>query len=174
MRFRPFHWAARFASSLWPGRPPASEVSWAGSWLSDAEATLFARMSAPDQRHALAVARHVEGHLAEVEPDRRTEVMAAALLHDVGKTAAGLGTYGRAVATLCGLVAHDMAEVWQSRDGFTRRVGLYLRYGEVGADMLRVAGSTDWVVAWSIEHHLPPESWSLPVAVGEILVAGDR
>src|SRR3954467_4558474 len=31
-------------------------------------------------------------------------VLAAALLHDMGKTACGLGTFGRVVATLAGLV----------------------------------------------------------------------
>ena len=145
------------------------------AWLSDPEERLFAKMSRADQRHALGVARAVEPRLDEIVADRRSVVMAAAVLHDVGKTAAGLGTYGRSVATMSGLVGgYDMAEVWQDRSGFTRRVGLYLRYGDLGADMLRLAGSDPWVVAWSVEHHLPAELWSIPIDVGEILAEADH
>ena len=101
-------------------------------------------------------------------------VLAAALLHDVGKSAAGLGTFGRVVATLSGMVGgRGMAPLWADRRGFTRKVGLYLRYGEIGADMLRLAGSDPLVVAWSLEHHLPAEQWSMPRTAGELLVAAD-
>ena len=56
-------------------------------------------MSGPDRRHAAAVARRVERALG---PRGHPPVLAAALLHDVGKVESGLGTYGRVVATLSG------------------------------------------------------------------------
>lgn len=178
MRPRPLHWAGRFLGMLWPRPPAAADLAWAEGWLSGTEARLLRQMSAGDQRHAVAVARVAEaglGALATVaDEEGRRAVMAAALLHDVGKTAAGLGAYGRSVATLCGLVTSDMAEAWQARSGFTRRVGLYLRYGEIGADQLRMAGSHPWVVAWSTEHHLPPGRWTVPPEVGDLLMAADR
>ena len=181
MRFRPIHWAGRFFGMLWPRPPSAEDGAWAESWLDEAEVRLWRKMAVGDQRHALDVARTTDEGLdaaltaaAAMGDDRRRAAMAAALLHDVGKTAAGLGVYGRSVATLCGLLAGEMAEAWQAKQGFTRKVGLYLRYGEIGADQLRLAGSHPWVVAWSTEHHLGPEDWSLPRPIGELLVAADR
>lgn len=106
--------------------------------------------------------------------DRR-DVLVAALLHDVGKTIAGLGTYGRVIATLSGVVGGvGMAEHWQQTQGFTRRVGLYLRYPELGAELLEVAGSAPIVVAWSRDHHRDPATWSVPVELGELLVRCDK
>ena len=80
--------------------------------------------------------------------------MAAALLHDVGKIEAGLGTYGRVMATLSAKAAgRDTARAWSQTRGITRRIGLYLLHEELGADLLRLAGSdpltVDLVARWS-------------------------
>ena len=70
--------------------------------------------------------------------------IAAALLHDIGKLDASLGVYGRVVATVSGAAAgRDMADAWSERSGFTRRVGLYLRHPELGADRIRLAGGPE-------------------------------
>lgn len=112
--------------------------------------------------------------MLDAECDRRQEALVAALLHDVGKTVAGLGTYGRVIATLSGAIGgRSYAEVWQDTTGFTRKVGLYLRYPDLGAELLSVAGSRPWVVAWAREHHLPAEQWSVPEAIGRVLVEAD-
>jgi hypothetical protein len=101
-------------------------------------------------------------------------VLAAALLHDVGKVEARLGTYGRVVATVSAAVAgRDTAELWSRGRGFTRRVGLYLRHPELGADLLALAGSDPLTVAWAREHHRPPDQWTVPVVVGQALKAAD-
>src|SRR3546814_7587731 len=119
------------------------------------EAALWARMSAPDRRHAVGVARRVERALG-AEAER--PVLAAALLHDVGKVESGLRTYGRVVATLSAKVAgRDMARTWRRQRGFARRVGLYLLHGEIGGGMLELGGSDRLTVAWAREHHKPQE-----------------
>ena len=59
-------------------------------------------MRGADRRHAVGVAREVERSLG-AEASR--PVLAAALLHDVGKIESGLGVYGRVIATLCGMIA---------------------------------------------------------------------
>jgi hypothetical protein len=165
----------RFFSSLRPGGPPPAELEWAKGYLSSSEQALLLRMSGPDRRHAVDVARRVEPELSSVPVERQQAVMAAALLHDVGKTEANLGTYGRAIATASGVVGGlDLAAHWQEKSGFTRKVGLYLQYGTIGADMLRLAGSDEWVVAWSEQHHLGEDAWTIPVEVGRLLVAADR
>ena len=90
------------------------------------------------------------------------------------KTVAGLGTYGRVVATLSAAVAgEDNARLWASGRGLTRRVGLYLDYRELGVDLLELAGSDPMVVAWSREHHDPPEQWSIDREIGAVLAEAD-
>jgi hypothetical protein len=175
---RPTHRARRFFASLVSSAPPPEDEAWAVDWLREREAAAFRRMAPVDRRHSIAVARAVVAHLdrvglAEDDPDARW-IVAAALLHDVGKSVAGLGTYGRTVATLSGWVGgHDMAESWADTRGFTRKVGLYLQYPRLGADLLRMAGSDERVVAWAAQHHEPEEEWTIPVEVGRLLAAAD-
>ncbi|MFW5634444.1 MAG: ubiquinol-cytochrome c reductase iron-sulfur subunit N-terminal domain-containing protein [Erythrobacter sp.] len=103
------------------------------------------------------------------------DVLAASTTEvDVGKIEAGLGTFGRVVATLSAAVAgREMAGPWSQRRGFTRRVGLYLRHPELGADLLELAGSDPLTVAWAREHHLPEDRWSVPTGVGRALRDAD-
>jgi hypothetical protein len=158
---RPLHLVSRFFGSLRPGGPGTVEREWAESQLLPSELELWRRMPGPDRRHSAGVARRVEGSLGE----RATRpVLAAALLHDVGKLDAHLRTYGRVVATLAGgVVGHDEGTIrqWTLTTGFTRRVGLYLLHPELGADLLRVAGSDPLTVSWAAEHHMAPAQWTI-------------
>jgi hypothetical protein len=147
------HLIRRFFGSLAPKRLSEDEAVWVASHLTPEEADLWARMGKADRRHAVVVARRVEDALAGTEEATRP-VMAAALLHDVGKVESGLGLYGRVMATLSAKVAgRDMAEAWSQTRGMTRKIGLYLRHEELGADLLRLAGSDpetiDLVATWS-------------------------
>ncbi len=128
-------------------------------------------MSNPDRRHAVGVARRVGEALGDEATD---PVVAAALLHDVGKSTSGLRTYGRVVATLSAKVAgHEMAVAWSETRGFTRRVGLYLEHPRLGGDLLALAGSDPLTVAWAREHHSPEEDWTVPIDIGRVLKAAD-
>jgi hypothetical protein len=165
------HLAKRFFGSLWPAGPSRQDEEWVQTILSDGELRLWQRMSKVDRRHAVGVARDVERELGD---EATGPVLAAALLHDVGKVSSGLGTYGRVVATLAGAAAgRSMAEAWTEGKGFTRRVGLYVRHGAIGADMLAMAGSDPLTVTWAKEHHLPEEEWTLPPAIARALKAAD-
>ena len=167
----PLHLAKRFFGSLRPGGPPAGEVEWVATVLTEAELELWCRMRGPDRRHSVEVARRVERALGH---EATTEVLAAALLHDVGKTVSGLRTYGRVVATVSAAVAgHHMAHRWSRARGFVRRVGLYLRHPELGADLLAMADSHPLTVAWAREHHLPAEQWTVPSHLAAVLKACD-
>ena len=165
------HLARRFFGSLRPGGPSPSDQAWVDDLLLPGEADLWRRMSGPDRRHAAGVAREVQralGHEAE------RPVLAAALLHDVGKVESGLRTYGRVVATLSAkLAGADMAHTWQRQKGFARRVGLYLLHPEIGGDLLELAGSDPMTVAWTREHHQPRESWTVPPHLADALKAAD-
>jgi hypothetical protein len=165
------HLVRRFVGSLRPGRPRLRDEEWARSHLLPGEQGLWERLSNPDRRHAIVVARRVERALGH---EATRPVLAAALLHDVGKVASGLRTYGRVIATLSAAAAgHAAATAWASTRGFTRRVGLYVRHPELGAEMLELAGADPLTVAWTREHHLPRAKWTVDVRIADVLKSAD-
>lgn len=135
------------------------------------ELTLWRTMSGADRRHAVGVAHRVERALGH---EATRAVLAAALLHDVGKVESGLGTYGRVIATLSAKVAGpDMATTWRRQRGFARKVGLYLQHDRLGGDLLELAGSDPVTVAWAREHHQPDTEWTVARPLAEALKAAD-
>ena len=138
--------------------------------LLPSEADLWTRLSDADRRHAVAVARGVMDRLGEAE----RPVVAAALLHDVGKLASGLGTAGRVVATLvAAAVRPTTVASWSKVLGFRRRVAYYLHHPEEGGALLTEAGSDPLTVAWAAEHHRSPHHWTVGHRVGEALAEAD-
>lgn len=171
------HLARRFFGSLSTAPPPASDDAWALAHLSSGEAELWQRMSNPDRRHAVAVARAVVTGLG---PDTGREIVAAALLHDVGKVVSGFGTFRRVGATLVwgGLerTRPDRARAarWSNDDRrLLRRLGQYRRHPELGAELLAAAGAHELTVAWAREHHRRPERWRVPPEIGAVLKSCD-
>jgi len=165
------HLVKRFFGSVVPVGPSKKSEVWAAQVLLPEQRKLWFRMSRVDRRHAVGVARRVERALGH---EATAPVLAAALLHDVGKLDSGLGTYGRVIATVAGAVGgRDMATQWTNAGGFTRRVGLYLRHAELGRDMLAMAGSDPLTSTWAREHHLPEDQWTLPPAIARVLKDAD-
>jgi len=173
---RGVHLARRFFAALWPGRPAASDVAWVRTFVNPAEYDVWARMANHDRRHSIGVARRVELALAGTEYADQPEWLEAALLHDVGKLDSRLGIVGRVGATLAGFAAgHDMADAWSAKRGITRRVGLYLRHGELGATRIRIAGGGEAAARWAGAHH-DHDTWAatgIPTTVLEALHAAD-
>lgn len=160
-----WHLARRFAGALWPFGPPADDDRWARAQLLDGEAALWSRMSRADRRHAIAVARRTRSELGD---GAARPILAAALLHDVGKVQSGFGPWRRAMVTGVALFAgHER----MSRG--PGRVGQYLRHDVIGAEMLDAAGSDPLTTTWAREHHLPPERWTVPPEVGAALKSAD-
>ena len=152
------HLAKRFVGSLRSGAP--AEEPWAIDQLTAGERAVWQRMSDADRRHAVDVARRVEVALGD---GATRPVLAAALLHDVGKVESGLGTFARVGATLAGAVTRR----WRGR------LGAYLRHDELGARLLEDAGSDPLTVAWAREHHLPRDRWTVPAEIADALKAAD-
>jgi hypothetical protein len=168
---RAVHLAGRFLGSLRPGGPGRDAEAWVASYLRPGELALWRRMSGPDRRHAHGVARRVERALGN---EATPPVVAAALLHDVGKIDSGLRTYGRVVATVSGALAgHEMADLWTTRRGFTRKVGLYLKHPDIGGDHLALADADPLTVAWAREHHRPESEWTIPMELARALKDAD-
>jgi hypothetical protein len=168
---RPGHLIRRFVGSLRPGGPARADDEWARSHLLESEVALWRRMPNPDRRHAVGAAREVERALGH---EATRPVVAAALLHDVGKIESGLHTYGRVVATLSAVVAgREAAREWRKGRGYVRRIGLYVLHPELGGDLLAMAGSDPLTVAWTREHHLPEEQRTVDPKIAAILTAAD-
>jgi hypothetical protein len=159
------HLVRRFFGALWPGGPPAADDAWAAHHLSVGEAALWRRMPGFDRRHAVGVARRVSAALGA---DATKPVIAAALLHDVGKIDSGLGVFARVGATV--LAATRGRERMSTGGG---RVARYLRHPSIGAALLTDAHADSLTVAWAAEHHLPSTQWTLPTHIADALKAAD-
>jgi hypothetical protein len=171
------HLAGRFTRALYPGAPRPEDLAWVATILTSEADALFRRQPRHDQRHAIGVARDVEARLAGTADADDPRWLVAALLHDIGKLDARLGITGRVVATVSATVAgRDMADAWSQSGGFTRRVGLYLRHAELGADRIRLAGGPEEAARWAAVHH-DPTQWSdlgIPEPVVAALDAADN
>ena len=130
--FQPLHLGRRFFRSIHRKGPSAAEEAWATDQLLPTERDLWLSMSDADRHHAVLVAQQVAATLGQ---QGTRPVLSAALLHDVGKTVSGLSLYGRVIATLIiAVVGRARAATWTR--GFKRRVALYARHPELGAEML--------------------------------------
>jgi hypothetical protein len=168
------HLSRRFFGSLSGAEPSAADTAWVQELLGPGEASLWSRMSAPDRRHAAGVARAVQTVMGD---SAGREVLAAALLHDVGKVDSDLGTLARVAATVVGRTAAvrrrsaDLA----LRPGAPGRLGRYLRHPEIGARLLEAAGSHPLTSAWAGAHHQPEARWDpvIPRDLGRVLKDAD-
>lgn len=170
------HLARRFFGALRPGGPSPTDRAWVESVLAPGEFTLWSRQPGHDQRHSAAVARQVEAALAGGPHAGDTRWPACALLHDIGKLASNLGVFGRVLATLFGRATDGAVADWEEQRGMRRRIALYLRHPELGADMIELAGGRAEVAHWAAAHHdrarLDPHL--LPAPVVKALVAADN
>lgn len=157
----PVHLARRFLGSLSPRPIDPSDDAWVRERLLPGEQALWDRMARPDRKHAAGVAREVDRLLGGAD----RPVVAAAVLHDVGKIESGLGTFARAGATAVAAVV--------DRRRVGGRLGSYLRHDVVGARLLEAAGADPLTVSWAREHHLPSERWTVPADIGAALAAAD-
>ena len=119
------HLAKRFVLSLVPAQVQEIERQWVHSVLTPSEFDLWNKMMAQDRRHSVLVGRR----FVKYRPSSNSAEIAGALLHDVGKSAARLGTLARVIATLVG-----------SR---TNRFRQYHDHEAIGAAMLRSIGSDE-------------------------------
>lgn len=126
----PVHLVRRFMGALSRAEPLDVDVDWVGTKLLSGEMQLWMAMPVHDRRHSIQVARRYE--LLTGSTATRDE-LAAALLHDVGKTASSLGLTGRVAATLVGPRG--------------RRFREYHEHEAIGASMCRTAGSSTTTVS---------------------------
>ncbi|MFT7645602.1 MAG: hypothetical protein ACI8Y4_000333 [Candidatus Poriferisodalaceae bacterium] len=169
---RVLHLVRRFCVSLRRRTASEFDLSWVEAHLTTGEWQLFEQMSGSDQAHSVDVARRVAAALGETAS---FAVLAAALMHDVGKIEADSGVAIRVVATLVEPVVPDSTvERWRHRSGPVGKLARQLGYPEAGHRLLTNAGSADIVAAWAREHHLSSKQWSVPLGVGDVLRRADE
>jgi hypothetical protein len=123
------HLARRFRGALSRKPPTAADDAWVDEHLEAGELALWASMTVADRRHSIDVARRLQA----TRPEASRDELAAALLHDVGKLASDLGTFGRVAATIVG--------------PRTARLRTYHDHEAIGAAMAAEAGSSELTVA---------------------------
>lgn len=164
------HLVRRFFSTITAKAPEREEVAWVRGNLSDSEFGLWSQMSSADQNHSISVAQRAETEL----PGDET-VIAAGLLHDVGKTAVRSGLVIRVAASLMKPFAtQQRLSHWTSDGGFLSNIASLIDYPRIGADLLRNIGSDDFAVRWAAEHHLPKHEWTVDKTKADILVRADH
>lgn len=141
--------AGQFFRAL-TARVSEEEIVRAMGILTPEAQVLFRRQSAQDQHHALRVYRvlNAGGHT-------NRHLLAAALLHDVGKAAARLAVWHRVVIVLLGCLAPRMLErLGQGEeDGWRQPFVVHARHAETGARWAEEAGCTLLTVALIRRHH---------------------
>jgi hypothetical protein len=142
--------------------------------LGPAERELFERYNPHDRAHSLAVASAVtEGGADQSDPEDRW-ITQAALLHDVGKVESDPSTLLRVVGTVLGVLhLQERSAGWIDSGGRLARLGRYMNYRSIGAELLAAAGSDQRVIAWALEHHSPAAEWSVPAEGAALLRAAD-
>lgn len=146
------HLVSRFVRSLRVEAPDEADEAMLVALLSPEEVLLYRAQPLVDRAHSVACAVAIRND-PSVRPTR--DLLVASALHDVGKAGTGLGTFGRALATLAGAAAgRRRTAAWLDRSGPLGTVARYRHHDERGAAMLEAAGSAPLVVAWAREHHL--------------------
>lgn len=123
-------------------------------WLTPEAGAVFFAQGDADQRHGYHAALSV---VAAGVADR--DVIAAALLHDVGKRHVRLGIVGRSLASVLILLRLPLGE----------RLAAYRNHGMVGARELAGVGAPALAIDFAMHHHgsrpptIKPETWELLV-----------
>lgn len=144
--------ARQFYSAL-GAKPSAAHIAAAAEALSPPQLLLFQSLSGADQVHALRVFEH----LRQRGNDDPT-VLAAALLHDVGKARCHLSPFERALAVVIGRLAPGLLARWGRGEprGWRRPFAVALQHPEWGAEMLREIGGSPQLIALVRRHQDDP------------------
>lgn len=122
------------------------------TWVGSELAVIFFQQADADQRHGYEAGQFV----SSFSPGK-TELVMAAVLHDIGKRHSGLGVIGRSVASILILL----------RIPLPAKMRLYRDHGDIGASELELLGAPTVVADFTRHHHGSPpsgfdlEAWKL-------------
>ncbi|MBN1145768.1 MAG: HD domain-containing protein [Anaerolineales bacterium] len=132
--------------------PSPEELSQARQLLSPNLLALFLRLQASEQAHSLSVFRRLREH-HETNPD----LLAAALLHDVGKSRFPLRLWERVEIVLGRKLCPERAKRWGQAEarGWRRPFVIAEQHAAWGAEMAAGAGASAMTVALIGRHQEP-------------------
>ncbi|MGC9356456.1 MAG: HD domain-containing protein [Anaerolineae bacterium] len=130
------------------------DVAYAKKHLAPPRVSLFLSMPRAEQHHGIAIARALE-----MQGYRSPHLLAAALLHDVGKTRAPLRIWDRVLVVLGEHFFPERAEAWSRGEPRGLRRGFVVRrkHPAWGADLTEETGASPRTVHLIRNHHLPPK-----------------
>ena len=127
------HLVNRFFGFLTSTPPSPRDQLFVSQSLTPNLQRLFYTQRVEDQRHAIDVASRVPND---------SELIEAALLHDIGKSTVDLGAMGRSLATLWSTTSLPIWGGWLS----------YRDHGPIGADLLEKNGAGALAVSFARHH----------------------
>jgi putative nucleotidyltransferase with HDIG domain len=141
--------ASQFVHALL-ANPAAEDSALAAAYLPPGLRPLFNGMRRAERAHSMAVLRSLlrQGH---TDPD----LLAAALLHDVGKTRAPLRLFDRVLVVLSQHLMPASARAWSIGEptGWRRPWVVAARHADWGAEILAQAGGSPRLAAIIRRHH---------------------
>ncbi|MBM4423164.1 MAG: HD domain-containing protein [Chloroflexi bacterium] len=120
------------------------ELTQVREWLPPSLFDVFRQMSPAEQHHAYSV-RHTLAAQGQTNPD----LLAAALLHDVGKSRMPLAVWEKVAIVLGFRFAKRLATAWGSREGgsrWRRPFVVAMQHPAWGAEMVNAAGGSPTLV----------------------------
>jgi putative nucleotidyltransferase with HDIG domain len=146
--------ASQFVQALL-AQPAADDVRLAAEHLPPTLIPLFERLSRAEQSHAIALL-HALLQQGRTDPD----LLAAGLLHDVGKTRAPLRLMDRVLVVLAQSLAPSVIRSSNGGDarGWRRPFIIAARHAEWGAELLQQHGASPRLVDLVRRHHASPPS----------------
>jgi putative nucleotidyltransferase with HDIG domain len=117
-------------------------------YLNTPEYILYAAMDVRDRDHACQVAKT----LLETLPEASSELVRAALLHDVGKSGSSYRPLHRIIVHLCTPKNLAATPRLHGLKGAQQR---HLHHGQYGADLIRKHGGDERVAEIVARHHDP-------------------
>ncbi len=144
--------ASQFVHALL-ANPAAEDSALAAAYLPLGLRPLFDDMRRAERAHSLAVL-HSLLRRRHTDPD----LLAAALLHDVGKTRAPLRLFDRVVVVLSQHLMPSSARAWSTGEpsGWRRPWVVAARHADWGAEIIAQAGGSPRLEAIVRRHHASP------------------
>jgi hypothetical protein len=136
----------------WTASPSVKDLERAHEFLSPALMDLFLQMQPSEQAHSLSIFKEMKD-MGERSPD----LLAAGLLHDVGKCRYPLSPWERALIVVFRRISPSLVDEWSNSapHGWKKPFAVYARHPDWGADMVKEAGGSPLIVNLIRRHQDP-------------------
>jgi hypothetical protein len=147
----------------------SAEIKWAIDFLSPEAGSLFLKQSRSEQRHALDVAQCILENRPAVPYFDFQNLLAAALLHDCGKSIVSIRLWQRVFIVLMQKMPQPLWSYLETRrTGFALPLKIAAKHAFWGECLARKAGLNPEICLLIREHHTPKTE------LGRILARADN